>query len=468
MRSFLKYYLIGSLFLPIKSIAQTRYTDSMLIPVDTTVMIGHLQNGLTYYIKHNNWPENRACFYLAQRVGSLQEEENQRGLAHFLEHMCFNGSEHFPGNGVERFFESIGANDGVNAYTSIEETVYNIDDIPTSIGQEKLDSCLLVLYDWANGLSLDSIEIEKERGVIHEEWRSSRDATSRIYERQLPILYPDNKYGRRNPIGLMDIVDNFKHQELRDYYEKWYNPENQCVVIVGDIDVDYIEAKIKQLFGSIKPKGQSGKVTKVEVADHPGIIYSIDRDKELQSNSIFLIFKHETYAREQKKYIGYWRDMNKTDAALAMLDIRLSDETLEPGFSYLSASVADGFYMLSSTKGAFEISCEAKDGMQTKALTDVFTACRRAVDYGFTDEEYQRYKAERLSQLDNFLMTADKRESSTLVEEYYKNYLYGTDMSTAKDYVAIMKQIVSSTTLDEVNARMKELLPNDNSNMVYW
>lgn len=466
MRSFLKYYLIGSLFLPIKSIAQTRYTDSMLIPVDTTVMIGHLQNGLTYYIKHNNWPENRACFYLAQRVGSLQEEENQRGLAHFLEHMCFNGSEHFPGNGVERFFESIGANDGVNAYTSIEETVYNIDDIPTSIGQEKLDSCLLVLYDWANGLSLDSIEIEKERGVIHEEWRSSRDATSRIYERQLPILYPDNKYGRRNPIGLMDIVDNFKHQELRDYYEKWYNPENQCVVIVGDIDVDYIEAKIKQLFGSIKPKGQSGKVTKVEVADHPGIIYSIDRDKELQSNSIFLIFKHETYAREQKKYIGYWRDMNKTDAALAMLDIRLSDETLKPGFSYLSASVADGFYMLSSTKGAFEISCEAKDGMQTKALTDVFTACRRAVDYGFTNEEYQRYKAERLSQLDNFLMTADKRESSTLVEEYYKNYLYGTDMSTAKDYVAIMKQIVSSTTLDEVNARMKELLPNDNSNMV--
>lgn len=466
MRSFLKYYLIGSLFLPIKSIAQTRYTDSMLIPVDTTVMIGHLQNGLTYYIKHNNWPENRACFYLAQRVGSLQEEENQRGLAHFLEHMCFNGSEHFPGNGVERFFESIGANDGVNAYTSIEETVYNIDDIPTSIGQEKLDSCLLVLYDWANGLSLDSIEIEKERGVIHEEWRSSRDATSRIYERQLPILYPDNKYGRRNPIGLMDIVDNFKHQELRDYYEKWYNPENQCVVIVGDIDVDYIEAKIKQLFGSIKPKGQSGKVTKVEVADHPGIIYSIDCDKELQSNSIFLIFKHETYAREQKKYIGYWRDMNKTDAALAMLDIRLSDETLEPGVSYLSASVADGFYMLSSTKGAFEISCEAKDGMQTKALTDVFTACRRAVDYGFTNEEYQRYKAERLSQLDNFLMTADKRESSTLVEEYYKNYLYGTDMSTAKDYVAIMKQIVSSTTLDEVNARMKELLPNDNSNMV--
>lgn len=466
MKNLLKYLYFCILLLPIKCIAQTCYTDSMLIPVDTTVRIGHLQNGLTYYIKHNNWPENRACFYLAQRVGSLQEEENQRGLAHFLEHMCFNGSEHFPGNGVDRFFESIGAGDNVNAYTSIEETVYNIDDIPTSIGQEKLDSCLLVLYDWANGLSLDSTEIEKERGVVHEEWRSRRSASSRIYERQLPILYPNNKYGRRNPIGLMDIVDNFKHQELRDYYEKWYNPENQCVVIVGDIDVDDIEARIKQLFGGIKPKGQSGKVTKVEVADHPGIIYSIDRDKELQSNSIFLLFKHEPYTRDQKKYIGYWLDTQKTDAALTMLNTRLDDETQEPDCSFLSASVSDGTYLLSSTKGAFEISCDTKDGMQTKALTDLLTACRRAVDYGFTNEEYQRYKAERISELDNFLMTADKRESSSLVEEYYRNYLYGTDMSTAEDYVAIMKQIVSTTTLDEVNARMKKLLPDDNENMV--
>ena len=195
--------------------------DSLLIPIDSTVKVGVLPNGLTYYIKRNNWPENRACFYLAQRVGSLQEEDNQRGLAHFLEHMCFNGSEHFPGNGADRFFESIGANDGVNAYTSIEQTVYNIDNIPTNIGQEKLDSCLLVLYDWANGLTLDSMEIEKERGVIHEEWRSRRSASSRIYERQLPLLYPNSKYGHRYPIGLMDIVDNFKHQELRDYYEKW-------------------------------------------------------------------------------------------------------------------------------------------------------------------------------------------------------------------------------------------------------
>ena len=261
MKSLLKILSFGLTLLylcvPLKGKAQTCLNDSMLIPRDSTIRIGKLTNGLTYYLKYNNWPENRACFYLAQRVGSLQEEDNQRGLAHFLEHMCFNGSEHFPGNGVDRFFESIGSNDGVNAYTSIEETVYNIDDIPTNIGQAKLDSCLLVLYDWANGLTLDSIEIEKERGVIHEEWRSRRSATSRIYERQLPKLYPGSKYGHRYPIGLMDVVDNFKHQELRDYYEKWYNPENQCVVIVGDVDVDSMEVKIKRLFGGIKPKGLS-------------------------------------------------------------------------------------------------------------------------------------------------------------------------------------------------------------------
>ena len=399
-------------------------------------------------------------------MGSLQEEDNQRGLAHFLEHMCFNGSEHFPGNGVDRFFESIGAKDGVNAYTSIEETVYNIDDIPTNIGQGRLDSCLLVLYDWANGLTLDSVEIEKERGIVHEEWRSRRSATSRIYERQLPLLYPNSKYGHRYPIGLMDIVDNFKHQELRDYYEKWYNPENQCVVVVGDIDVNDIEDKIKRLFERIQPKGQSGKVIKEDVADHSGIIYSIDCDKELQGNSVFLVFKHKAYTPEERKYIGFWKDLNKTNAALSMLELRFDDEALKPDCSYISASVDDDDYFLSSTKAAFRISCETKDGMQTKALSDALTECRRAVNYGFTEEEYQRYQSEQISLLDNFLMTANKRESTALAQEYYNHYFYGTDISSVEDYVAIKKEIVSSTTLNEVNLRMKELLPESNDNMV--
>ena len=164
---------------------------NMVIPADTAVRMGKLPNGLTYYIRYNNWPEHRANFYIAQKVGSLQEEESQRGLAHFLEHMCFNGTDHFEGNGLIRYCESIGLQFGgdLNAYTSIEQTVYNIDNVPTT-RQSTLDSCLLILYDWANGLTLDPEEIDKERGVIHQEWRQRSSASQGMLERALPQLYP--------------------------------------------------------------------------------------------------------------------------------------------------------------------------------------------------------------------------------------------------------------------------------------
>ena len=166
------------------------------VPVDNAVRIGKLPNGLTYYIRYNNWPENRAEFYIAQKVGSLQEEEEQRGLAHFLEHMCFNGTNHFPGDNLLRYCESIGVKFGrdLNAYTSIDQTVYNISDVPTT-RQSALDSCLLILHDWADGLTLDPTEIDKERGVIHEEWRMRTSASTRMFERNLPMLYPNSKYG---------------------------------------------------------------------------------------------------------------------------------------------------------------------------------------------------------------------------------------------------------------------------------
>ena len=247
----------------------------------------------------------------------------------------------------------------------------------------------------------------------------------------------------------MEVVDHFKHQELRDYYEKWYNPENQCVVVVGDIDVDQTEAKIKRLFGDIRPKGQSGKVVTVEVP-----------------NSIFLLFKHRASTPEERKYVGYWTDCHKTSAALTMLNTRYEDEALKPDCPYLSASADDDDYCMSSTKEAFSISCEARDSLQTQALTAAFIECRRAAEYGFTEEEYQRYKANRISSLDNLLMSADKRESTTLVSEYYNHYLYGTDFSSVEDFVAIQKAITNQTTLQEVNQRMKELLPERNDNLV--
>ena len=215
------------------------------IPTDPNVRIGKLDNGLTYYIRHNELPEKRADFYIAQKVGSILEEDNQRGLAHFLEHMCFNGTKNFPDKTLIQYLESIGVKFGenLNAYTSIDETVYNISNVPV-IRDGVVDSCLLILHDWADDLTLDPKEIDSERGVIHEEWRTSTNAMMRMYEKALPTLYPESKYAYRLPIGIMEVVDNFPYQALRDYYEKWYRPDQQGIVVVGDIDVDKIEAKI--------------------------------------------------------------------------------------------------------------------------------------------------------------------------------------------------------------------------------
>ncbi|MDE6166434.1 MAG: insulinase family protein, partial [Muribaculaceae bacterium] len=193
------------------------------LPTDPEVVSGVLPNGLTYYIKHNETPKGQADFHIAQKVGSVLEEDNQRGLAHFLEHMCFNGTKNFPGNSLISYLESIGVKFGshLNAYTGTDETVYKITNVPTA-RTEVTDSVLLILHDWANELLLDGEEIDKERGVIHEEWRTSNVGQMRILEELLPKMYPGSKYGHRLPIGTMEVVDNFPHQALRDYYEAWY------------------------------------------------------------------------------------------------------------------------------------------------------------------------------------------------------------------------------------------------------
>ena len=223
------------------------------LPVDTAVITGRLDNGLTYYIRHNETPKGQADFYIAQKVGSVLEDDNQRGLAHFLEHMCFNGTKSFPGNTLVDWLESVGVKFGynLNAYTSVDETVYNISSVPTA-RESVQDSCLLILHDWANALLLDTEEINKERGVIHEEWRRSNVGQMRILEQLLPTIYPDNRYGHRLPIGTMEVVDNFDPQVLRDYYHKWYRPDLQGIIVVGDIDPARIEAKIKEMFSDIK------------------------------------------------------------------------------------------------------------------------------------------------------------------------------------------------------------------------
>ena len=439
------------------------------VPVDEAVRIGKLDNGLTYYIRHNNWPENRAEFYIAQRVGSIQENDNQRGLAHFLEHMAFNGSKHFNGNDLLRWCESVGIQFGgdLNAYTSIDETVYNISNVPTT-REGIVDSCLLILYDWADGLLLEKEEIEKERGVIHEEWRLRTSAQMRMLERDLPILYPNSKYGHRMPIGLMEIIDNFEPQFLRDYYEKWYRPDNQAIIVVGDIDVDKIEQKIKNLFSPIVLPENRALVVTEPVPDNAEPIFVIDKDKEQRTNNVWIMMKHEAFPDSMKNSMAYVLTDYLKGAAVSMLNDRLKEYAEKPESPYLQASASDGNYLFSHGVDAFEIDVLPKDGQIEKAVQAAVTEARRAAEFGFTGTEYNRFKQNYISQLEKRYSNKDKRFNSPFVNQYVQHFLNNEPIPSIDYTYQTMKQIVPMLPLDAINGLMKQMLLANDSNLVVF
>ena len=438
------------------------------IPADPDVRIGKLDNGLTYYIRHNNWPENRADFYIAQKVGSIQEEESQRGLAHFLEHMCFNGTKHFPGNSVIRYCESIGVQFGrdLNAYTAIDQTVYNISNVPTD-RQSALDSCLLILSDWSNALTLDPKEIDEERGVIHEEWRLRTSPSSRMFERNLPALYPGSKYGLRYPIGLMSVVDNFKPKELRDYYEKWYHPTNQAIVVVGNVDVDHTEAEIKKLFGSFKNPANPAPIVDEQVPDNAEPIVIIDKDKEQQTNEVELMIKHDTYPDSLKHDINYLVYGYVKNAATYMLNNRLKEKALEADCPYVEAYAGDDSYIFAKTKDAFSISTSPKQlSLASASLQAAYTEALRAAKFGFTPTEYARFQETYKSQLEKEYSNKDKRKNSQLYRDLVDNFLNDEPMPSIDYTYQVMSQIVPAIPVDVVNQMMAEFVPANDSNLV--
>ena len=343
------------------------------IPTDPSVRIGKLDNGLTYYIRYNERPEKQAEFYIAQKVGSILEEDNQRGLAHFLEHMCFNGTKHFPGNLLREYLESIGVKFGVNlnAYTAVDETVYNISNVPV-IRDGVIDSCLLILHDWADDLTLDPKEIDKERGVIHEEWRTSMGAQMRMFETTFPLIFSGSKYAHRLPIGTMEVIDNFPYQDLRDYYEKWYRPDQQGIIVVGDIDVDQIEEKIKKLFSPIKMPANAAERVYYPVSDNKEPIISIAKDKEQQVTQIYVYHKHEPVPAEMKKTMGYLAYNYTTSMIESMLNTRLSELTQKANPPFIGAGVGDGEFILAKTKHAFTgVAVSKDDGIETALATSL-------------------------------------------------------------------------------------------------
>lgn len=433
------------------------------IPLDKNVRIGKLDNGLTYYIRHNALPEKRADFYIAQKVGSIQEEDNQRGLAHFLEHMCFNGTENFPGDALKHYLETIGVKFGenLNAYTSVDETVYNISNVPV-IRDGIIDSCLLILHDWSNALSLEDKEIDKERGVIHEEWRTRTGAMMRMYEKAFPTIYEGSKYAYRLPIGTMEVVDNFPYQVLRDYYEKWYRPDLQGIVIVGDIDVDQIEAKVKTMFSHIKMPENPAERIYYPVPDNKEPIITIEKDKEQSNVHIYVFNKHEVVPTEMKNSMGYLV-MNYAQSMISqMMNARLNELLQTPNPPFIYAAAYDANFFVSKTKDAFTgIVVSKEDGIET-ALSAMLREMERVHRFGFTDSEYGRAKAEYLRGLESAYNEREKEKNDSYVKEYVRHFIDNEPIPGIENEYAIMNQIVPNIPVAVINQMVQQMISDSN------
>lgn len=433
------------------------------IPTDPAVRIGKLSNGLTYYICHNALPEKRAFFYIAQKVGAIQEEPQQRGLAHFLEHMCFNGSKHFPGNSLIHCMERYGVKfgDNLNAYTAVDETVYNIDNVPTA-DATAIDSCLWALHDWSNDLTLDPKEIDNERGVIHEEWRGGDNASKRVMEKMLPVILAGSKYADAMPIGSMDVVMNFKPQVLRDYYEKWYRPDLQGIVVVGDINVDQIEAKIKQIFSDIPAQPAAAKRIYYTVPDNAEPIVFTGTDKELTKVSVGYYFKHRGVEDKNKVTMDYCRKNLINNMISSMIGDRYEEMMHQSVPPFIGASAGDGAFSIAKTEDAFCAAVTCKENDIKGGIMSMLREVMRAKKYGFTQSELDRNRTDYLRELESMYNERDKQQSSSLVSMYVRNFLDNEPIPSVEDCYKLYSEMAKSLTLAEINAAMKKYITDNN------
>lgn len=467
----MKKQLIGLFLLtvlPASLLAQT-------VEQDASVRQGRLKNGLTYYIRHNAKEAGLADFYIAQRVGSIQEEPRQRGLAHFLEHMAFNGTKHFPGKGkrlgIVPWCETIGVKFGanLNAYTSVDQTVYHIGAAPIS-REGIIDSCLLVLNDWSRYILLEDKEIDKERGVIHEEWRNRRTgmAVQRMMENVIPKIYHGSKYEDCMPIGNMDIVDNFPYKDLRDYYEKWYRPDLQAIVVVGDFDVDKMEQKIKKLFGKIKPAKNPAKRIYYPVPNNEKMIVAIEKDKEQPIILGHLYMKTDATPDNEKNTVKYQRDNYIAELVTYMLNLRLSEKKQEANPPFMSSTVKSGEFFVSRTKDAFSLSIGCKQDNVLGGIAVAVGEVERARQHGFTQSELERAKKLYLNAAERQQKVAKDYRNVNYVNQCVNNFLNADPILTPTYKLQLTKQFDSEVTLSEVNAQVADIITDKNQVFVMY
>jgi zinc protease len=452
--------LIAVLALSATMIAQ----QAMPVPFDQNVRRGKLENGLTYYIRHNEKPAQRANFYIAQKVGSILEEDDQQGLAHFLEHMAFNGTQNFPGKELLNYMEHNGVKFGenVNAWTSIEQTVYMLTNVPTT-NMNLVDSCILILHDWSSFISLESEEIDKERGVILEEMRQGQGAQMRIYEKMLPEIYPNSPYGHRLPIGTEEVVSGFKHDALRAYYHKWYRPDLQGIIIIGDIDVNEVESHLKHIFEDIPAPIDPAERIRFQVADNAEPIVSICTDPEETSYDISVFYKHDIVPFEERGDIQYWVKGYIDNLVATMYNNRMREITQKANPPFIYGYGYYGTFFVSDTKDAWTTyaSAKDKDGID-EALSAIIAENKRMQQYGFTASEFERAKADLMKRIENQYDERDKQETARLFYPILNHFLTNEPLLGIENEYMLLSQVLPALPVEAINEYAKELIREDN------
>lgn len=455
----MKYTLAFALFfgLSLLGFAQEPELNSPL-PDDPDIRKGVLPNGLTYYIAHTDVTKGVASYYIIQNVGSILENEDQLGLAHFLEHMAFNGTRNFEGKGILDTMQQHGLLFGrdINAYTSFDETVYNLNNVPTT--PELIDTALLVLYDWCNGLLLTDGEIDAERGVITEEWRTRQNGGMRILVKSLPSVFNNTNYARRMPIGSMEVIQNFQYDALRDFYHDWYRTDLQAIAIVGDLDVDATEAKIKRLFSQIEPVENPKERFVVEIPPYKEMRFTLALDDEVTTSNISLGIVHPSEPKD-KTVADLKKDL-LDHMAINMLSKRIGELSRKPGSPFLGAHINYGSH--SRTTKSFNVSISPKPDLQHEAFKAVLSEVVRAVKHGFVQTEIDRTIEEVTSSYENQIRKKDDRPHGQIVHQIQNNYLNHAPLTEIGQEYDLIKPILDGLGPEELHTAIKELYDSSN------
>lgn len=451
--------ILGSL-----SYASAQEVAVQPLPIDKDVRVGKLPNGLTYFIRHNQMPKERANFYIVQRVGSMQEEDQQSGLAHFLEHLAFNGSRNFPGKNMIHYLESIGVKFGaeLNAYTSFDETRYTIKDAPVS-RTSVVDSCILILRDWSDGIALEDKEIDSERGVIEEEWRQSEKGDTRMMTEMLKKMFPGLNYGKRMPIGSMDVVRNFTYQELRDYYHKWYRPDLQGLVIVGDIDVDYVENQIKKAFADMKAPVNPAERVYEQIPDREAPISVVVTDPEATMNYLSLSYSFDAMPMEYKASAVGLSTNYMNSILVSMMNTRLDEIAQKPNAPFLGAQMSIGPVMgLAMTEDNVDFTAAFEQNKGEAALNAIVAELKRARDFGFTAAEYERASADLVNAFENSVNSKANRTNTSYADEYSDYFTSGGYIPGIEVEYQLMSQLAQGLKVDVLNQMFQQMLDTKN------